>query len=77
MKFVVYGRPGCGWCKKAIELIIEQGDELTYFNVRAKGMMETFMIDFPDAKTVPQVICVSRNEKIGGFEDLEAWYARG
>ena len=73
----MYGRPGCKWCKLAIELIIESGDEFTYYNVRAPGMMETFKQDFPKAETVPQVICISRNEKIGGHDDLVKWYERG
>jgi len=62
----VWSRDNCGWCDKAKELLDNYGFEYEVKDVYENK--EEFRREFPDAKTVPQVIF--NGEKVGGYADL-------
>lgn len=78
-KFVIYGRPGCEWCEKAISFLVARGRAIEYINVRGgEDKMAAFRKEFPNATTVPQIIYDNPPfEKviIGGYTDLVHWWA--
>ncbi len=77
-KFVVYGRPGCPWCEKALNLLVARGQNIEYINVRESDEnMKKFRNDFPNATTVPQIISYKHPDwpnKIGGYTELKTWF---
>ncbi len=76
-KYVVYGRPGCQWCEKAINLLVARGFTIEYVNIRAsEENMARFKKHHPNATTVPQIdwyTSAGNKMFVGGFRDLEDW----
>jgi glutaredoxin len=66
--FTVYATDTCSFCKQAKALLEEKGLEYKYIILNSKNLME-YLEDFPDAKTVPQIITPDGN-KIGGYDAL-------
>jgi glutaredoxin len=62
----VWGTAQCGWCKKACDLLDQQGFKYDYFD--ALENHQKFNSLFPNATTVPQIIF--RGEYVGGYEGL-------
>ena len=63
---VIWSRAGCSYCELAKQLMDNQG-----FKYEVKDVYEhkeAFREDFPDAKTVPQIIFNGR--KVGGYDEL-------
>lgn len=77
-KFIIYGRPGCEWCEKAIMFLTARGVQIDYLNIRANPHnMSVFRKDFPYATTVPQIVFDDppyEYENIGGYTDLVKWW---
>lgn len=67
-KWVIFGRPGCGWCVKAMDLLKEKGDSFEYFNVREYPVLKVFMEVSGMEMTVPKVFI--NGHLIGGYDDL-------
>ena len=79
MHIVIFGRPGCPFCDRAIELAkkLETSQDATYryIDIHAEGISQADMektIGKP-VETVPQVF-FDKNH-IGGYKEMEA-YAR-
>jgi len=78
-KFVIYGRPGCQWCEKAITLLVARGKIIEYVNIREnEENMARFRKHHANATTVPQIDLVYPDmgyiRYIGGYTDLEVWF---
>ena len=67
MKHVVWSRDGCIFCDKAKELFDSVNFEYVVKDVYENK--EEFRREFPDAKTVPQIVFNGR--KIGGYDELQ------
>ena len=63
---VVWSRDNCIFCTKAKALLDSQG--FKYIEKDVYENKEEFRSEFPDAKTVPQIIFNGR--KVGGYDDL-------
>lgn len=70
--YVVLTRPGCVWCERVFNMIEENGDTYSFYDVTADFVFRDFLKDNGVA-TVPQVFC--DGEWIGGHDDLKAWMA--
>ena len=71
MNVVIYSKNNCVYCNKA-------KIKLQKFNPKINMLdhdytREEFINKFPNAKTFPQIII--NNEKIGGYHELEKWFA--
>lgn len=65
-KHIVWSRDGCGYCDMAKQLL-----DNTNFEYEVKDVYlnkEEFREEFPDAKTVPQIVFKGR--KVGGYDEL-------
>ena len=63
---VVWSRDNCIFCTKAKALLDNQG--FKYIEKDVYENKEEFRNEFPDAKTVPQIIFNGR--KVGGYDEL-------
>jgi len=68
-KWVIFGRPGCGYCVEAMDLLKAKGQQFEYFNVREYPVLKVFMDVSGIPPTVPQVFL--NGHLIGGFEELK------
>jgi glutaredoxin len=78
VKYTVWGRPNCVWCKEAKKLLEYYFIEYEYKELTPDNMGEfNYMTGF--AKSVPQIIKHTPNDGdhefklIGGYEDLKNW----
>jgi len=71
-KLIIYGRPNCDGCNKSKTLLKVREVEYEYVDITEGRGSIAFYSDFPDAKSVPQII---RDDGyvIGGFRDLVAY----
>lgn len=69
-EFTVYGRPGCGYCVAAVQLLKAKGYSFDYIDIHTKGMSPadlTTVVGQP-VRTVPQILHGDRY--VGGYTDL-------
>lgn len=68
----IYGKNNCVWCDRAKSLLTSRFIEWEFGNIEedAQERMD-FRVDFPDAKTVPQIIL--NGKKIGTYTQLEEY----
>ena len=69
-EFTVYGRPGCGYCYRAVELLESHGHEFRYIDIYRKGMSKLDVsreINQP-VYTMPQII--HGENYVGGCREL-------
>lgn len=69
-KLVVYGRPNCSWCDRAVALATSKGMVVEYRNIQAgDSVIEELRrkLGFEPA-TVPQIFKGMRH--IGGYQDF-------
>jgi len=69
-EFTVYGRPGCGYCVAAIQLLKAKGYGYDYIDIYAQGMSTADLADIVGrpVRTVPQI--VHGDTYVGGYTDL-------
>ena len=71
MEVLIYSKANCPNCIKAKKKLNEYNPKIL---VLGKDISrEDFFKKFPHAKQVPQIVI--NNKHIGGFEDLEKWFA--
>jgi len=63
---IIYGMENCSYCKYAVALA--QSYNMDYEYRDAKEWKETFLEQFPGAKTVPQIVWDGRH--IGGYTEF-------
>ena len=64
----IYGKPMCPFCDKAKRLCETRGFDFTYKSLGTDYTREELMEQFPNARTVPQIII--NGLKIGGYEQF-------
>ena len=68
MKVTIYGKPQCPYCDMAKSLATSKGAEVRYLSMGTDYTAQSFMAEFPTARTFPQIIL--NGEKIGGYSAL-------
>ncbi|HBZ8439188.1 TPA: GrxA family glutaredoxin [Klebsiella aerogenes] len=74
MKFVIYGRENCSFCKRAVELAKQlQGHgygEYQYIDIVAAGIDKQKLSDMvgKPVETIPQIL--ADGESIGGYNEF-------
>lgn len=66
--WVIFGRPNCSYCTKAIALLEEKDQRFEYFNVHEHVVLQVFMEASGMAMTVPKVFL--NGHLMGGFTEL-------
>jgi glutaredoxin len=69
MQYVVYGKPQCQFCTRAIIAIKSAGHTYEYKSLDEDFTREELLEKFPDAKTFPQIE-TEDGTYIGGFTEL-------
>ena len=64
----IYGKPMCPFCDKAKRLCETRGFDFTYKSLGTDYTREELMEQFPNARTVPQIVV--NGQKIGGYEQF-------
>ena len=64
----IYGKPMCPFCEKAKSLCETRGFKYTYKSLGTDYTREELMEQFPNARTVPQIVI--NGEKIGGYDQF-------
>lgn len=71
-RFTVFGRPSCGYCVRAKQLLDEKGYEYRWVDIIEEGISKADLektIGKP-VETVPQIF--DGTEYVGGFTELDA-----
>lgn len=77
---IVYGKPGCSFCQQAKALSTSLGLEYNYIEIdvgQPKNLddeyisRENFMMLFPEAKTVPQILV--DDVHVGGYTEFKQY----
>lgn len=72
-RITIFGREGCGFCKRAVELCKIRNLEYRYIDIHAEGISKADLektVGKPVA-TVPQIFC--GQEHIGGYTEFAAF----
>jgi glutaredoxin 3 len=72
---VMYGRGGCGYCRRARELLTRKGVAYTEIDVEKIEGARAEMQQRSGRNTVPQIFVGARH--LGGFDDIDALDAVG
>ena len=64
----IYGKPMCPFCDKAKKLCETRGFNFTYKSLGTDYTREELMEQFPNARTVPQIVI--NGQKIGGYDQF-------
>ena len=67
---IVYMKPTCPYCQKAITLLESKGVDLTLIDITDNSTLREEMIQKSGRTTVPQIFI--NGELIGGCDDLHA-----
>jgi len=70
--FIVYGKIKCGYCRKAAELLRNNGYDFEYYSMDEKLEHLAHLFTIYNWRTVPLILKVEGNveEFIGGHDDL-------
>ena len=71
----MYGRGGCGYCRRARELLTRKGVAYTEIDVEKVDGAREQMQQRSGRNTVPQIFVGNRH--LGGYDDIETLDARG
>ena len=74
-RFTIFGRPGCGFCVRARQLLDDRELAYRYVDIHAEGISKADLektVGRP-VETVPQIF--HGQNYIGGCTDLEAYLA--
>ncbi len=66
---IIYGKPKCSYCSKAVDLCKKRGIKYTYKSLDTDYTQQELLEQFPNAKIFPQIKI--QNEYINGYEELE------
>lgn len=71
--FTVFGRPGCGFCVRAIQLLEARGFPFKYVDIQEQGISKADLSKTvgKTVETVPQIF--HGQQYVGGCTDLEAY----
>lgn len=71
--FTVFGRPGCGYCVRAKQLLEARGFPFKYVDIQEEGISKADLSKTvgKTVETVPQIF--HGQQYVGGCTDLEAY----
>lgn len=69
---LIYGRPNCDWCTKAVDFCIKQDIPYRYINVMRDDFDIAALVELTGMKTVP--IIYMNGKLLGGYSDFYAFY---
>ena len=71
--FTIFGRPGCGYCVRAKQLLEAKGLPFKYVDIQAEGISKADLSKTvgKTVETVPQIF--HGQQYVGGCTDLEAY----
>lgn len=72
---VVYGREGCGYCRRARELLARKGVDYTWIDVEHVSGARAEMQQRSNRNTVPQIFIGEQH--LGGYDDTASLDAAG
>lgn len=69
-QFLVYGRPGCGYCSAALQLLQRRGEDFIYVDIWKEGIDKSELAERfgGPVYTVPQIL--HGDIWVGGYSDL-------
>lgn len=72
-RFTVFGREGCGFCRRAKQILELKGLPLRYVDIHAEGISPADLAKTigREVKTVPQVF--HGQDYVGGYTELAAY----
>ncbi|WP_257281379.1 MULTISPECIES: GrxA family glutaredoxin [unclassified Endozoicomonas] len=72
-RFTVFGRPGCGYCVRAKEVLESRGLPMLYVDIHAEGITKADLEKTVGKRveTVPQIF--HGQKYIGGYTELDAY----
>jgi len=76
MKYIIYSTPGCGYCIRAKNLLMNHKKDFEVVNLIKDDAARVWLIDTEGHKTVPQVYTVDAlgvQAYVGGFEELHQY----
>jgi len=71
MEVIIYSKDNCSNCLKVKNMLSKYNPKIILLGKDISR--KEFFKKFPDTKTVPQIII--DNKHIGGYNDLEKWFA--
>ncbi len=71
-RYTIFGHDNCGFCRRAKQLLEEQGLAYRYVNIHDEGITQDALSALvgKDVRTVPQIF--KGKAYVGGFDDLNA-----
>jgi len=72
---VMYVRPGCGYCRRARELLSRKGVAYSEIDIESVSGARQEMQQRSGRNTVPQIFVGARH--LGGYDDIAALDVRG
>ncbi|WP_432695770.1 GrxA family glutaredoxin [Marinobacterium sp. YM272] len=72
-RITIFGREGCGFCKRAVELCKIKNLDYRYIDIHVEGISKADLektVGKP-VETVPQIFC--GQEHIGGYTEFAAY----
>lgn len=68
--FIVYGRPGCGYCVAATRLLESRGQPFEYIDIFQSGVSQSQLEEKTGqpVRTVPQIL--HGDHYVGGYREL-------
>ncbi|KEI71919.1 GrxA family glutaredoxin [Endozoicomonas elysicola] len=74
-RYTVFGRPGCGFCVRAKQLLEMKGLPFKYVDIYEEGISKADLSKTvgKDVETVPQIF--HGQQYVGGYTDLESYLA--
>ena len=72
-RFTVFGRPGCGFCVRAIELLDNKGLSYKYIDIQKEGISKADLSKTvgKEVETVPQIF--HGQSYVGGYTELVSY----
>ena len=76
-QFLVYGRPGCGYCSAAVRLLEAQGKDYLYVDIWKEGIDKAELAERfgGPVYTVPQIL--HGDTWVGGYSELVPYLQSG
>ncbi len=72
-EFTVYGRPGCGYCVRAVQLLEARNLPLRYIDIWAENISKADLSKLVGEVVTTVPVVLRGNDYIGGCTDLEQW----
>ena len=74
--YIVYGKDGCAYCEKAVDLLEKDGSDYEYVGVDENASALEYIKENLNARTVPQIVYLKGADEsiaprhVGGYQEL-------